>query len=254
MTQSSRKPAAHPSTGFRLRIAEDSPIVTALKAAGAKFDAEKIRDLERHLAESVVEFIDARIYSLPQPQLRSQIKSFQTALAEFKKAVPTIDSPLANALAETGSFVPIPLDPVFRLAPRSFNDPTDLDILRNDLKRLGKKAQWLAEEERVGKSGRVASFPEHRFVERLAALYVTATGKVPTRATNYSGTDHRKRTAGKFALFVKAVDDEIARQIVDRLMAQSICTAKEAQAEAAKYRLVGIDSLVAATAKKYPRN
>jgi hypothetical protein len=252
VSQSSRKPAAHPSTGFRLCVGEDSPIVAALQRAGAKIDVEKIRELERNLAESAVEFIDLRCNAPPGPQLRLQINSFRAELAKFEKAVPTIDSPLAQALAETGSFVPIPPDRFYRETPRSFNDPADFDLLRNDLKRLKTKTEWLAEEEGVGKSGRLADEPDHRFVERLAAFYVSATGKTPKRATNYLGANHKERAAGHFARFVKAVDDEMARQIIERLTAQSL-PIEMAQVEAARFRLKGIDSLITATAKKYPR-
>jgi hypothetical protein len=197
--------------------------------------------------------MDRRYYALPRPQLRLQISSFQAELARFEQAVPTIDSPLAQALAETASFVRIPPDRVYRETPRSFNDPADFDLLRNDLKRLKTKAKWLAAEERVGESGRLANEPDHRFVEQLAALYVSATGKTPKRATNYLGANHRERAAGHFARFVKAVDDEIFRQIVERLTAQSVCTTEMAQAEAERFRLKGIDSLVTAATKKYLR-
>jgi hypothetical protein len=253
MTLSSYKPAAHPSTGFRLRLGEQSQILAELTAAGAILNEKNT--IEKLLATTVREFLDFSDNATTHQELRSNVKALLQALDEFLPALPSSESGLANALARTAQLLPARRDPAFIKMPRSFDDPVEFEVICRDLKRLKMIAELFASEERVGKGGRTPSGPDHWFVARLAEIFEQATGRKPKRGTSNltsaketSGvSDHRSRAAGYFARFVIAVDDEIQRQLIEKLLTQKICSTNEqAQEVAKKYRLKGIDSLIAA--------
>jgi hypothetical protein len=261
VTQSSYKPAAHPGTGFRLRLDKQSPILAELTAAGAILDEKNIKRLEMSLVTAVREFLDLRVNATSHQELRSGVKVLLQGIDKFLLALPSSESGLANALAMSARQL-LPLrDLAFPDEPRSFDDPVEFEALSRDLKRLKMIAEYFADEVRVGKGGRTPSGPDHWFVARLAEIFEQTTGRKPKRGTsnpesarNGSRTsDHRSRAAGYFARFVKAVDDEIERQLVEKLVAQRIClTHHEARGVAKQYRLKGIDSLITANVEKIP--
>lgn len=255
MAQTSRKPAAHPSTWFRLTIEGSSPIATALRAATPMVGPIDIAGVENALAPAVRDFIDRRMNSPTAPELRDDISGVAKAIDAFTKVLPRGASALASAVAETSmrAFPPMPEGPAL-----SFTDVVHFEVLHSNLARLRAALQLVAWEE-AGR--RPKDHPQHILVRSLARIYHETTGKKPTRATKTPSardplaSNHRTRASGPFAEFVKAVDDELNRQLAKVMVTQSINdasatglrpkSAKDA-AEAAQFRLTGIDTLIRA--------
>jgi hypothetical protein len=87
--------------------------------------------------------------------------------------------------------------------------------LRYGLAALAQVARAVAAEE--PKTGRPPARPEHAFVKALADVFRDYTGKEPTVTRNAYADTGRDRIAGRFATFVKAVENfmiaEIARRV-----------------------------------------
>jgi hypothetical protein len=252
-----RLPGSYPGVAFGLMLRADSQILLALESAGANFDALSIEALKISLNASVAIYLAAKISATLQPDFHAEIKKFSAALEDFRLSLPPAGSALENSLVQTWREMETDffgtVDDFRREWAFTFGEHAAFTGFRGGLAALAAVVKTLSKTERIGERGKPERRPEHLFIRSLANLYSEYTGQRPTRAVSDAGKDQRSRAIGHFAVFVKAVDDEMQKQLKECLVRPAseggplvTMTKGEAEDEAKKYIIDGIDSLIAA--------
>src|SRR5450755_738909 len=101
MARPARLPGAHASTTFCISVTDGSPVLLALEAAGAEILPSTIQDIEDRLASITKPFFDARCEAAKFTEFQTTVRAFSKELEDFRRALPSSYSPLANALVDS---------------------------------------------------------------------------------------------------------------------------------------------------------